>query len=165
MNQFHKDILKNQKILYSYALSLTKNEDDAKDLVQDTLLKAIRKENLYSEGTNLKAWLCTIMKNIFLDSFKHKNVKIRSYSEDIKKANNHKAENKVFENLSIELIQSEISKLDSNKQEIINLFTEGYNGYEIENKVNTNYTNSSTMRGIIFRIKNKLKQKLIELGY
>lgn len=49
--------------LYGAALRLTRNADTAQDLVQDTYLKAIRARNRFSAGTNLKAWLYTILHN------------------------------------------------------------------------------------------------------
>jgi len=55
--------------LMSYALKLCKNEDDAKDLLQDTLIKAIRFSSSFQHKTNLKAWLFVIMKNTFINTF------------------------------------------------------------------------------------------------
>lgn len=52
------------------ALMLTKNTDDANDLVQDTLLKALRYNDKFSEGTNLRAWLLTILKNTFINNYR-----------------------------------------------------------------------------------------------
>ena len=49
--------------LYGAALRLTRNADRAQDLVQDTYLKAIRARHSFAEGTNLKAWLYTILHN------------------------------------------------------------------------------------------------------
>jgi RNA polymerase sigma-70 factor (ECF subfamily) len=49
--------------LYGAALRLTRNADRAQDLVQDTYLKAIRARNQFATGTNLKAWLYTILHN------------------------------------------------------------------------------------------------------
>jgi len=49
--------------LYGTALRLTRNADRAQDLVQDTYLKAIRAEGRFASGTNLKAWLYTILHN------------------------------------------------------------------------------------------------------
>src|SRR6187431_2294645 len=49
--------------LYGAALRLTRNADRAQDLVQDTYLKAIRARRSFTEGTNLKAWLFTILQN------------------------------------------------------------------------------------------------------
>ena len=49
--------------LYGAALRLTRNADQAQDLVQDTYLKAIRARDSFAAGTNLKAWLYTILHN------------------------------------------------------------------------------------------------------
>ncbi len=49
--------------LYATALRLTRNRADAEDLVQDTYVKALRFEDRFTAGTNLKAWLYTILLN------------------------------------------------------------------------------------------------------
>jgi RNA polymerase sigma-70 factor, ECF subfamily len=49
--------------LYATALRLTRNRSDAEDLVQDTFVKALRFSDRYTRGTNLKAWLYTILHN------------------------------------------------------------------------------------------------------
>jgi RNA polymerase sigma-70 factor (ECF subfamily) len=56
--------------LKSFALKLTHNEDDAYDLVQETFLKALKYEDKFIEGTNLKGWLFTIMKNSFINNYR-----------------------------------------------------------------------------------------------
>lgn len=54
--------------LHHHALRFTGDEDDAKDLVQDTLIKGIRFCTRFQPGTNLKAWLYVIMKNTFYNN-------------------------------------------------------------------------------------------------
>src|ERR1700749_4675724 len=49
--------------LRRYARALTRNPDTADDLVQDTLVRAVAKQALWQEGTNLRAWLFTLMHN------------------------------------------------------------------------------------------------------
>jgi RNA polymerase sigma-70 factor, ECF subfamily len=51
--------------LYRYALSLTRNKNDAEDLVQEAYLRAYRSFNTFQRGTNLKAWLFKILTNTF----------------------------------------------------------------------------------------------------
>ncbi|MCH7512620.1 MAG: sigma-70 family RNA polymerase sigma factor [Bacteroidetes bacterium] len=58
--------------MYNFAYRLTFDEDDAKDLVQDTYLKAFRFIESFQEGTNAKAWLFRILKNNFINDFRKK---------------------------------------------------------------------------------------------
>jgi RNA polymerase sigma-70 factor (ECF subfamily) len=57
--------------LYGTALRLTRRPADAEDLVQDTYLKAFRAADQFERGTNLKAWLFTILHNTFRNSRRH----------------------------------------------------------------------------------------------
>lgn len=58
--------------MYNFAYRLTFDEDDAKDLVQDTYLKAYRFVSSFQQGTNAKAWLYRILKNSFINDFRKK---------------------------------------------------------------------------------------------
>jgi RNA polymerase sigma-70 factor, ECF subfamily len=60
---FANDVLALLDPLYATALRLTRNRSDAEDLVQDTFVKAFRFSERYQRGTNLKAWLYTILHN------------------------------------------------------------------------------------------------------
>jgi RNA polymerase sigma-70 factor (ECF subfamily) len=56
--------------LYAAALRMTRNPSDAEDLVQETYLRAFRAWRSYSHGTNLPAWLATIMRNANMDELR-----------------------------------------------------------------------------------------------
>ncbi|MBU0724803.1 MAG: sigma-70 family RNA polymerase sigma factor [Alphaproteobacteria bacterium] len=58
--------------LRAFARMLSGNDDKAKDLVQDTIVRALAAEDKYSPGTNFKAWMFTILRNIFYDSLRQK---------------------------------------------------------------------------------------------
>ena len=53
-------------VLKPHAMRLTSNIYDAEDLIQETIVRALVNEDKFQEGTNIKAWLFTIMKNILL---------------------------------------------------------------------------------------------------
>ncbi|TAF67879.1 MAG: RNA polymerase sigma factor [Cytophagales bacterium] len=57
------------KSLKPFALKLTKDAEEANDLLQETMLKAFTNRDKFTEGTNLKAWLYTIMKNTFITNY------------------------------------------------------------------------------------------------
>jgi len=56
--------------LRSYAIRYTKDQDDADDLIQDTMMKAIKYYSKFEQGSNLKGWLFTIMKNTFINNYR-----------------------------------------------------------------------------------------------
>jgi RNA polymerase sigma-70 factor (ECF subfamily) len=62
---FETDALTHLDSLYGTSLRLTRNEADAQDLVQDTYVKAFKARKQFKPGTNLKAWLFTILHNTF----------------------------------------------------------------------------------------------------
>ncbi|HEX9759036.1 MAG TPA: sigma-70 family RNA polymerase sigma factor [Nitrospiria bacterium] len=62
--------LKHLDSLWGFAITLSKNKTDAADLVQDTFLRAFHYYDRFEIGTNIKAWLFTIMKNIFINNFR-----------------------------------------------------------------------------------------------
>lgn len=63
--KFKTDLLATIPSLRAFAMSLTQNSDRADDLVQETLVKAWDKHHSFQLGTNLKAWLFTILRNEF----------------------------------------------------------------------------------------------------
>lgn len=67
---FNDRLLKMSDVLEYFALSLTKNREDAQDLLQETMVKAITYQDKYTPNTNMKAWLHTIMKNTFINQYR-----------------------------------------------------------------------------------------------
>jgi RNA polymerase sigma-70 factor (ECF subfamily) len=59
-------------LLHSFAYNLTKNVEDAKDLYQETAFRALSNRDKFQPGTNFKAWIFTIMKNIFINNYRKK---------------------------------------------------------------------------------------------
>jgi RNA polymerase sigma-70 factor (ECF subfamily) len=68
--EFKKMVQKEATSLRSYAYQLTRNVEDTNDLVQDTMLKALTYQDKFTDGTNLKGWLYTIMKNTFINNYR-----------------------------------------------------------------------------------------------
>ena len=69
--EFSRAALSHIDSLYGMALRLTRRAADAEDLVQDTYLKAFRSAHQFEAGTNLKAWLFTILHNAFRNNRRH----------------------------------------------------------------------------------------------
>lgn len=74
-HSFSSEIFEEQSRLTAFALKHTGNFEDAQDLVQETFIKAIRHQANYQPGTNLKAWLFTILRNTFLNAHRRQMLK------------------------------------------------------------------------------------------
>lgn len=68
--EFETVVLEHFHTLYSTALRLTRNPSEAQDLVQETLLKAYRFFDRFEPGTNVKAWLFTILRNTYINTYR-----------------------------------------------------------------------------------------------
>ncbi len=68
--EFEAEALPHMDVLYNFALRTTGNEDDARDLLQETFLKAYRFWDKYEKGTNIRAWLFRIMKNSYINRYR-----------------------------------------------------------------------------------------------
>jgi len=70
--RFERDVLPLLPNLYGAALRLTRNPQDAEDLIQETYLRAFRGFGGFEEGTNLRAWMYRILTNTFINAYRKK---------------------------------------------------------------------------------------------
>lgn len=70
--EFNEMLLSNADFLKPFAINLTRDTEAANDLYQETLYKALANHDKYNAGTNIKAWLFTIMRNIFINNYRRK---------------------------------------------------------------------------------------------
>ena len=70
IQEFNSLVLSNSEGLRPFAITLTKDQEAARDLCQETLYKAFAYRDQYRAGTNIKAWLFTIMRNIFINEYR-----------------------------------------------------------------------------------------------
>jgi RNA polymerase sigma factor (sigma-70 family) len=68
--EFKKLVQMESSSLRHYAYQLTRNVEDTNDLVQDTMLKALTYQDKFTDGTNFKGWMYTIMKNTFINNYR-----------------------------------------------------------------------------------------------
>ncbi len=69
-SKFDDMIISNANFLKPFAITFTKDKETAQDLMQETMLRALANREKYNEGTNIKAWLFTIMRNIFINNYR-----------------------------------------------------------------------------------------------
>lgn len=79
---FNEMLISNSDFLQPVAVSLTHDSEEAKDLIQETMYRALANREKYQTGTNIKAWLYTIMRNIFINNYR-RNKKFTKVSSDV----------------------------------------------------------------------------------
>lgn len=70
--EFNQMLVSQADFLKPFAINLTRDSEAANDLFQETLYKALANHEKYNAGTNIKAWLFTIMRNIFINDYRRK---------------------------------------------------------------------------------------------
>lgn len=87
MKKMHieNELLALQSNMKNFALSLTLNQEEAEDLLQDTTLRVLNNKEKYTENINFKGWVLTIMKNIFINNYRKivRNQTIIDTTEDL----------------------------------------------------------------------------------
>jgi RNA polymerase sigma-70 factor (ECF subfamily) len=68
--QFHQKILGLQGVMYNFAMLLTSKKEDAEDLMQETALRILDNREKYIDNNNFKGWVLTVMRNIFINSYR-----------------------------------------------------------------------------------------------
>jgi RNA polymerase sigma-70 factor (ECF subfamily) len=126
--------------LKSYALNFTRDAEDANDLVQDTMVKAIRYYQQFEMGSNLKGWLFTIMKNTFINDYRRR-VKTNALivqDDEISSANlsNSATRNDAEGNFIMKDIKTAIASLPEVYAVPFVRFFEGYKYHEIAEDLN-----------------------------
>ena len=133
--EFNTLVMRQASSLKMYALHFTRDTDDANDLVQDTMLKAITYYDKFKEGTNLKGWLYTIMKNTFINNYR-RFVKVSACvtkSDEISSANLifSATKNQGEARFVIEDIKYAMTKLSDDYFVPFNMYFEGHKYHEI----------------------------------
>ncbi len=70
--EFNQLLVNNAEFLKPFAITLTRDSEAAKDLFQETLYRALANKDKYNVGTNIKAWLYTIMRNVFINNYRRR---------------------------------------------------------------------------------------------
>lgn len=153
-------------LLKSVAYNYTKNEEDAADLLQETYLKALSNIEKYKQGTNLKAWLTTIMRNIFINNYR-KNKRTLSKITKV----NEITDSIFLKSTYIETPSSSVIINDALVQafkllspELKNVFMKYYEGYKYKEIADELKMPLGTIKSKIFFTRKKLVEFLTNNG-
>ena len=174
---FEREFLPHIDSMYNFAYRITFDEDDAKDLVQETYLKAFRFIDSFQEGTNAKAWLFRILKNSFINDFRKKSKEPAKvdYQEVESFYNSDEVDETITSDLRVEAVQEMIGDEVSNalnalaidfRTVIILCDLEGFTYEEMAKILDIPI---GTVRSRLHRARNLLKDKLrsyaVSMGY
>lgn len=147
--------------LRQYAFSLTHNQEDAEDLVQDTYLKVLQNTDRFAEATNLKAWVCTIMRNTFINGYrrKQKSKVVTDDSEDnvLYTSTASVSSDAADLPLYVSEITSAISSMKDNQRDAFEMFVDGFKYQEIADELQISI---GTVKSRIFFARQKLMSNL-----
>lgn len=163
LQEFNEKILSLNPKLQMYALSLTANQEDANDLLQDTFLKAFTNKDKFNPDTNINAWAYTIMKNTFINNYRRakKSNTIVDNSKDLYQLNSLQKKHSISPEADYNHgeIMSAIRKLDDDQRIPFEKHVAGYKYKEIADEMNLPI---GTVKSRIFLTRQKLSHKLKE---
>lgn len=174
---FNNEFLPHINSMYNFGYRLTLDEDDAKDLVQDTYLKSYRFIESFQKGTNAKAWLFRILKNSFINDYRKKSKEPNKvdYQEVESYYNSDDVDRQITTDLRVESLQDMIgdeisnalNSLDVDFRTVIILCD--LEGFKYDEMAKILDIPIGTVRSRLHRARNLLKDKLSDyakkMGY
>ncbi|HMP30850.1 MAG TPA: RNA polymerase sigma factor [Saprospiraceae bacterium] len=137
---FENSIDTNQHYLRMFALKLTKNSEEAADLFQETVYRAIKNKDKFVPGSNIKAWLTTIMKNSFINNYRRKKKIQTSPNGDVHdfiiENNSTAAKNQGENDMMMQELGLMIDQLDNDLKEPFIMMWQGYKYDEVAEHLN-----------------------------
>lgn len=174
---FDHEFLPNLRAMYNFGFRLTLDRDDARDLVQETFLKAYKSIDSFRQGTNAKAWLFRILKNSFINDYRRKSREpVKVDYQDVENYYNADDSNRLISeelrvdtlrNLMGDEISNALNALDADFRTVILLCD--LEGFKYEEIADILEIPIGTVRSRLHRARNLLKEKLTayaqEMGY
>lgn len=162
---FGTEIMQYESILRPFAFNLTKSREASEDLLQDTFYRALANAEKFSEGTNIKAWLFTIMRNIFINDYrrKQKSNTVTDTSDNQYLLNSTKKveKNEAERNFLAEEIGKALKDVSSDFTEPFLMYYNGFHYQEIADKMGLPL---GTVKSRIFFARKELQSKLKGMG-
>lgn len=148
-------------ILHSFAYNLTKDSEAARDLYQETAYRAIKNKEKFSPGTNFKAWLFTIMKNIFINNYRRK-MKANTIIDTTDNqyyinSGKNTVRNGAYSNIMLTELTRMVDGLDASTRIPFQMHYEGYKYQEIADEL---MLPLGTVKSRIFFARKELKEMI-----
>lgn len=163
--EFNDALVNLERYLRSFAMSFTRNREEANDLTQETMMKAIVYRSQYTPQTNFKAWVFTIMRNIFINQYRRKvkRATIFDYSNESYLLNQVQESNwNPSKWLMAKELKNHIRNLGEEYRKPFQMHYDGYKYQEIAEELNIPI---GTVKSRIFIARKKLMDLLPEYSY
>lgn len=159
--EFHTRFNQMSGLLHAFAYNLTKNVEDAKDLFQETAYRAITNRDKFLPGTNFKAWLFTIMKNIFINNYRKKTKvsTIMDSTDNLYYINS--GSNTILNTGDANILMKELTTMIEELDNSIKIpFLMHYQGYKYQEIADYLELPLGTVKSRIFFARRELKEKI-----
>ncbi|MGD1842386.1 MAG: RNA polymerase sigma factor [Thermonemataceae bacterium] len=165
-SEFSLSLKDASKSLKPFAIKLTKDIEDANDLLQETLLKAFTNREKFTDGTNLRAWLYTIMKNTFITNYQRM-VRRKTFIDSTDNlhyinSSENVSSNGAYTSLAMKEITRAIDDLDDVYKVPFMMYYKGFKYHEIADRLQIPI---GTVKNRIHIARKELKGKLKRHGY
>ena len=160
--EFQQQLIGLRQQLYYFALSLTKDRDDASDLLQESMIRALTYRDKFRDNTNFKAWLYTIMKNTFINDHR-RGKRTKALMDSVDREHDQvrlvQMPNSPDGRVKMAEIQACLNQLDPAFRVPFNMHHEGFKYHEIAEHLNIPI---GTVKSRIFQARQRLMEMLTD---
>ncbi len=164
--EFNQQLINQRVPLKNFAYSLTMSSEEAQDLVQETYLKALKYRDKFADATNLRAWLYTIMKNTFINTYRRsvKTRQIITQTDDLSYVRPAAGSYVpgADSQMNVKYITNAIESLNDDYKIPFVRYNDGYKYKEIADELNLPI---GTVKSRIFLARKRLMDQLKEAGF
>ena len=158
--EFQERLNQLSSVLNTFAYNLTKNVEDAKDLFQETAFRALSNRDKFRPGTNFKAWLFTIMKNIFINNYRKK-MKSNTIQDSTDNMYYINAGGMVSNHAESNIMMAELQRMIDSLDETLRIpFVLHYEGHKYQEIADSLELPLGTVKSRIFFARKELKEMI-----
>jgi len=155
--QFNTKINKLQSLLFGFAMKLTSDKENAKDLMQETLMRCYDKRDRFQEGTHFKSWVTTVMYNSYINHYRKRKTK-RKVIKPVENFNlvveNKCVDGDAYSIIMMKELKKMVTSLSDDYKIPFEMHVKGYQYDEISEKMDIPV---GTVKSRIFYARKKLK--------
>jgi RNA polymerase sigma factor (sigma-70 family) len=158
--KFNHNISQIQGLLMAFAMKLTNNREDAKDLYQETVMRAFASKERFEEGTNFKAWVTTIMRNCYINEYRKRRTRNQieqPLEENVAFATQQSVKNNAGSDIMLKELGTMLNHMDDAHRVPFEMF---FNGFEYTEIAETLDLPMGTVKSRIFFARKKMKDMI-----